>query len=55
MIDIHQFDDGCLRVCLDQDGFKVCATCSSYHLVPDKEAMLRRKVARLASEALAAD
>ena len=51
MISIHQFEDGCLRVCLEEDGFHACMTCSSYHLVPDKEAQLKRKFAALSSAA----
>jgi hypothetical protein len=42
-LDVHQLPDGCYQVCLtSEDGITNCTVCSSAHLVPDKEAQLRR-------------
>lgn len=41
-LDVHQLEDGCYKVCLSEDGITSCTVCSSAHLIPDKEAQLRR-------------
>ncbi len=44
--------DGCLRVCLEQDGFESCCVVSSHHLVNTKRGQLERANLRQAALAL---
>ena len=51
-MDVTTLADGCLRVCLQQDGFESCCVVSSYHLVDSKKAQLERANLRPAAQAL---
>ena len=51
-MDVTTLADGCLRVCLQQDGFESCCVVSSYHLVDSKKAQLERANLRQAAQAL---
>ncbi|MGC6483336.1 MAG: hypothetical protein ACON4T_07220 [Synechococcus sp.] len=51
-MEVTTLADGCLRVCLQQDGFESCCMVSSYHLVESKRPQLERANLRLASKAL---
>ena len=51
-MDVTTLADGCLRVCLQQDGFESCCVVSSYHLVDSKKAQLERANLRQAPQAL---
>jgi hypothetical protein len=50
-MDLHPLDDGCIKVCLTQDGITACTTVSSHHLTWEKEASLRAAIAREAAAA----
>jgi hypothetical protein len=50
-MDLEQLDDGCIRVCLTEDGITACTTVSSFHLVEDKRAQLEAAIAREALDA----
>jgi len=41
-LDVTHLPDDCYRVCLTENGVTNCTTCSSAHLIPDKEAQLKR-------------
>jgi hypothetical protein len=43
--------DGCIRVCLTEDGITQCCTVSSHHLVAEKEHQLK---AAISAEAIRA-
>ena len=49
---VTTLEDGCLRVCLQQDGFESCCVASSHHLVDSKKRQLERANLRLASTAM---
>ena len=51
-MEVTPLADGCLRVCLQQDGFESCCVVSSYHLVESKRPQLERANLRRASNAL---
>ena len=51
-MEVTTLADGCLRVCLQQDGFESCCVVSSYHLVDSKKAQLERANLRQATQAL---
>ena len=51
-MDVTTLADGCLRVCLQQDGFESCCVVSSYHLVDSKKPQLERANLRQAAQAL---
>ena len=46
MIELHRYEDGCVRVCLSDEGHTACATVSSDHLIEDKLPQLRRRIAK---------
>jgi hypothetical protein len=54
-MDLEQLDDGCIRVCLTEDGITACTTVSSHHLTWEKEADLRAAIAREAAAAFRVD
>lgn len=45
-MNVISLGDGCVRVCLEVDGFTACTTVSSYHLVEDKFAQLQAAIER---------
>jgi len=51
-MDVTTLADGCLRVCLEQDGFESCCVVSSHHLVDTKRSQLERANLRRAASAL---
>lgn len=51
-MEVTTLADGCLRVCLQQDGFESCCVVSSYHLVDSKKGQLERANLRQATRAL---
>ena len=51
-MEVTTLADGCLRVCLEQDGFESCCVVSSYHLVDSKRPQLERANLRRVSKAL---
>jgi hypothetical protein len=51
-MDLEQLDDGCIRVCLTEDGITACTTVSSHHLVEDKRRQLEAAIEREALRAL---
>ena len=51
-MDLEQLDDGCIRVCLTEDGITACTTVSSHHLTWEKEAQLEAAIKREALRAL---
>lgn len=51
-MDVTTLSDGCLKVCLSEDGFESCCVVSSYHLVETKRPQLQRAIRRLAAQAL---
>lgn len=45
-MNVISLGDGCVRVCLEVDGFTACTTVSSHHLVEDKFAQLQAAIER---------
>ena len=43
-LEMSTLDDGCVQVCLTEDGFTACAIVSSMHLAADKENQLRADI-----------
>jgi hypothetical protein len=54
-MDLEQLDDGCIRVCLTEDGITACTTVSSHHLTWEKQAQLEAAITREAAAALGVD
>lgn len=52
LMDVTTLSDGCLKVCLSEDGFESCCVVSSYHLVETKRPQLQRANRRRAVQAL---
>ena len=50
-MDLEHLDDGCIRVCLTEDGITECTVVSSMHLVEDKRKQLQAAIAREAFDA----
>lgn len=51
-LEMNTLDDGCVRVCLTEDGFTECCTVSSMHLAAEKEKQLRAAIRKKALETL---
>jgi hypothetical protein len=49
---MNTLDDGCVHVCLTEDGFTACAIVSSMHLAADKEKQLRADIQKQALNAM---
>jgi len=45
-------DDGCIRVCLSEEGITACCIVSSHHLVEEKEKQLRQAIVRTAIKSI---
>ena len=54
-MEVTTLTDGCLRVCLEQDGFESCCIVSSHHLVSSKRRQLEQANLRRAQQALGLD
>ena len=50
-LEIFPTEDGCLKVCLTEDGITKCTFVSSHHLVLSKGKGLRAAVKRAAAKA----
>jgi hypothetical protein len=50
-MDLHPLDDGCIKVCLTEEGITACTTVSSMHLVEDKRKQLQAAILREATTA----
>jgi hypothetical protein len=48
----HVLDDGCIRCCLEEDGFKSCCIVSSFHLVDSHINQLKAANARQAQQVI---
>lgn len=51
-LEMSTLDDGCVQVCLTEDGFTACAIVSSMHLAADKENQLRSDIQKQALNAM---
>ena len=51
-LEMTTLEDGCVKVCLKEDGFTACATVSSMHLAADKERQLRASIQKQALNAM---
>jgi len=51
-LEMSTLDDGCVQVCLTEDGFTACAIVSSMHLAADKENQLRDDIQKQALDAM---
>ena len=51
-LEMHTLEDGCVRVCLTEDGFTECCTVSSMHLAEEKQHQLRAAINRKALNSL---
>ena len=47
---IENLDDGCVRVCLQEEALSICTTISSHHLIDDKWRQLHLALDRIKSE-----
>jgi len=50
-LDTEALPDGCVRVCLTENGFTACTIVSSWHLVEDKRRQLLDAITNQAIEA----
>ena len=48
---IENLDDGCVRVCLQEETLSICTTISSHHLIDDKWRQLHLALDRIQNEA----
>ena len=49
---LSTLDDGCVKVCLSEEGITACCIVSSHHLVEEKERQLRQAIIRTAVKSL---
>lgn len=49
-LNLKTLDDGCIKVCLEEDGISACCIVSSHHLVQEKESQLRQAILSKAVE-----
>jgi hypothetical protein len=43
-LDLETLKDGCIKVCLTEDGITQCCTVSSHHLVEEKRRQLKQAI-----------
>lgn len=49
---LDTLEDGCIKVCLTEEGITACCIVSSHHLVDEKEKQLKQAILRTAIESL---
>ena len=47
---VENLDDGCVRVCLQEEALSICTTISSHHLIDDKWRQLHSALDRIQAE-----
>ncbi len=52
-LELETLEDGCIKVCLTNDGITKCCTVSSQHLIEPKYKHLKRAIAAEAIQAYA--
>jgi hypothetical protein len=45
-LDLETLKDGCIKVCLTEDGITQCCTVSSHHLVEEKRRQLKQAIVK---------
>ena len=48
---VENLDDGCVRVCLQEEAHSICTTISSHHLIDDKWRQLHLALDKIKFEA----